>query len=531
MKILGKSVATAKQMATYLLSVNSNPKLSIDIPIKDFCQLFLDTCELEGVRGDIAFAQACKETGNFRFKGDVMYTQNNFCGLGATGGGVIGCVFKSMKDGILAQAQHLKTYATTGNLNMTCVDPRRTAWFVKTKGGTAPDVEMLGGTWAVPGYDTNKYKSLDAANKAKDSYGYQIINILNNILKMKDGGEKMATKKVCLDAGHYGKYNRSPVVPEYYESDMVWKLHLMLKKYLEQLGIQVVTTRTNKDKDLALVSRGMASKGCDLFLSLHSNACGSESVNYAAIYHLTNDTTTGIDDLSKEFANLIAPVIGNVMGVGYKVLTRAAQSDRNKDGLKNDNYYGVLHGSRMAGTPGLILEHSFHTNKNATLWLLNDSNLDRLAKAEAECIAKWLLGTVPEPTPDPEPTPTPTPTTNLVAKGFEYAAKFTGVNETNLSKAKARVLQHAMNLDYGKSIDEDGMFGPKSKAKLGSHYVKKGEKQYMVTAAEILMYLNNIDPNGVEYPGTYGNGLVNASKKKFGDDGLKIDSNEFMKLL
>ena len=100
----------------------------------------------------------------------------------------------------------------------------------------------------------------------------------------------MATKKVCLDAGHYGKYNRSPVVPQYYESHMVWKLHLMLKKYLEQLGIQVVTTRTNKDKDLALVSRGMASKGCDLFLSLHSNACGSESVNYAAIYHLTNDT-------------------------------------------------------------------------------------------------------------------------------------------------------------------------------------------------------------------------------------------------
>lgn len=337
-------------------------------------------------------------------------------------------------------------------------------------------------------------------------------------------------KTVCLDAGHYGKYNRSPVVPEYYESDMVWTLHLLLKKYLEQLGIKVVTTRSDKNKDLALFSRGMAAKGCDLFLSLHSNACATESVNHAAIYHLVNDTTTSIDDLSKEFANKIAPVIGNVMGVKYKVLSRNAVSDRNKDGLSNDNYYGVLHGARMAGVPGLILEHSFHTNRNATLWLLNEDNLDRLAKEEAECIAGWLLGTVP--TPIPTPIPTPTPSKNLVAKGLEYAKDFTKVNETNVSKAKARVLQHAMNLDYkGNQILEDGMFGPKSKAKLGTHYVKRGEKQYMVTAAEILMYLNDIDPNGVEYPGIYGNGLVNASKLKFKDDGLKIDASEFLKLL
>lgn len=31
--------------------------------------------------------------------------------------------------------------------------------------------------------------------------------------------------KICLDAGHYGKYNRSPAVKTYYESDMNWKLH------------------------------------------------------------------------------------------------------------------------------------------------------------------------------------------------------------------------------------------------------------------------------------------------------------------
>ena len=39
--------------------------------------------------------------------------------------------------------------------------------------------------------------------------------------------------KVCLDAGHYGKYNRNPTVSSYYESDMTWKLHNYLKKELK----------------------------------------------------------------------------------------------------------------------------------------------------------------------------------------------------------------------------------------------------------------------------------------------------------
>jgi len=202
--------------------------------------------------------------------------------------------------------------------------------------------------------------------------------------------------KICIDPGHYGKYNRSPGVPEYYESEMVWKLSNMQKRYLEQLGHTVILTRTNPDKDLALVTRGKKSKGCDLFISNHSNAVGggmNENVSYTAVYHLVDDTTTKADDISKDFAYKIAPVIANVMGIAYKVLTRKAESDRNGDKIKNDNYYGVLHGARLVNTPGLILEHGFHTNTATVKWLLKDENLDRLAKAEAECINNFFNGT------------------------------------------------------------------------------------------------------------------------------------------
>lgn len=128
---------------------------------------------------------------------------------------------------------------------------------------------------------------------------------------------------------------------------------------------------------------------------------------------------------------------------------------------------------------------------------------------------------------------------DIVRKGQQHAIEFTGKkiavdglvgNETKTMKA--RVLQHAMNLDYKKNqIDEDGAFGPKSKLKLGTHYVKKGEKQYMVTAAEILMELNGIDPNGVEYPGHYGSGLTTAAAKFFNDAGTKITASKFLKLI
>ena len=127
----------------------------------------------------------------------------------------------------------------------------------------------------------------------------------------------------------------------------------------------------------------------------------------------------------------------------------------------------------------------------------------------------------------------------IIKKGQQHAIQFTGVKikvdgicGTDTNKMKARVLQHAMNLDYGKTIAEDGIFGSKSRTKLGSHYVEKGETQAMVCAAEILMELNGIDPNGVEMPeGIYGDSLVKAAKKFFKDDGTKITASEFLKLI
>lgn len=194
-------------------------------------------------------------------------------------------------------------------------------------------------------------------------------------------------KKICLDAGHYAKYNRSPAVPEYYESDMNWKLHLLLKKYLEGYGFAVITTRSHKDKDLSLTARGKASKGCDLFLSLHSNAVGSyvnEAVDHPVVYVPLNKKGDAI-------GKILADCISATMGTKQKGEVKSKRGN-------NGDYYGVIRGATAVDVPGLILEHSFHTNTRMTNWLLDDNNLDKMAKAEAKVIADYFgAGKAEEP--------------------------------------------------------------------------------------------------------------------------------------
>lgn len=194
---------------------------------------------------------------------------------------------------------------------------------------------------------------------------------------------------VCLDAGHYGKYNRSPVVKAYYESDMNWKLHNLLKAELEKYGIEVKVTRIEQAKDMALEDRGKASAGCDLFLSIHSNAADAEATNYVVALHMVDDNCGEIDEQSKEFAALLSKTVGTVMGLPYKSWSTKSSKDRDGNGYKDD-YYGVLRGAHTVHTPGVIIEHGFHTNTATAKWLLVESNLKKLAEAEAKTIADWF---------------------------------------------------------------------------------------------------------------------------------------------
>lgn len=131
---------------------------------------------------------------------------------------------------------------------------------------------------------------------------------------------------------------------------------------------------------------------------------------------------------------------------------------------------------------------------------------------------------------------------SLISRGQQHSINFTGhaiatdgafgpKTQANV----ARCFQHAMNLDYGFKLTVDGSFGKKSKSALGHHYVKRKETQYMVTAVEIALMCRGYDPDGVECPGKFGDGLEEAVKQFQSDRGLKVDGiagrNTILKLM
>lgn len=122
----------------------------LTVSLLELADLFLEEGAAEGIRGDIAFCQSIKETGWFRFGGQVLPEQNNFAGIGATNNSPVGkgAWFESARLGVRAQIQHLKAYANDEALVNECVDPR---FGLVTRGAAGNKWTGLNGRWAVPG--------------------------------------------------------------------------------------------------------------------------------------------------------------------------------------------------------------------------------------------------------------------------------------------------------------------------------------------------------------------------------------------
>ena len=170
--IEGTTSVSVKQMTDYFRQ--SKYSYPTDImkkggasTLEEFCQIYYEEAEKEGIKAEVAFAQAMKETGWLQFKGDVKAEQYNFAGMGATGNGVTGESFKDVREGVRAQIQHLKAYGSTKDLNQTCVDNR----FKYVERGCSIYVEWLG----IPNNPENKGWA------AADGYGVDIVKMVQKM--------------------------------------------------------------------------------------------------------------------------------------------------------------------------------------------------------------------------------------------------------------------------------------------------------------------------------------------------------------
>lgn len=234
--------------------------------------------------------------------------------------------------------------------------------------------------------------------------------------------------KICIDAGHYAGYNKYPPFPQYSEGTQMWKLANKLKTKLEKCGIEIVMTKNSVESNPGLNTRGSKAKGCDMFISLHSNAVGSGI-----------STTRGVECYRSIFNNGDTFAAG-LCDVVSKTMNTTNRGAKTRKGSGNWDYYGVIKGAVDVGCKkAYLIEHGFHTSVDDASFLINDNNLDKLAEAECDYICAFFGIKKPE-APKPNPvTPTPPTTQHKYKIGDNVTFSTCYVSSTATSAVKPKI--------------------------------------------------------------------------------------------
>lgn len=146
--IYGEPSATKTQAVAYIKQ--ANPEVKLACTVEELVDLYWQEAEREQVRPDLALAQSLVETGAYKYGGDVLHHQNNFCGLGTIGGGVRGASFATPELGVRAHIQHLLAYTQRKEPATEIVDPRYdVAHRIRMERGIVDTWYGLNGTWAM----------------------------------------------------------------------------------------------------------------------------------------------------------------------------------------------------------------------------------------------------------------------------------------------------------------------------------------------------------------------------------------------
>lgn len=245
--------------------------------------------------------------------------------------------------------------------------------------------------------------------------------------------------------------------------------------------------------------------------------CNAHSVDLDVSIHLNAGGGTGVevwcyDSKTADIAAKIAGNVSNALGI------------RNR-GVKYSQGLYVL---RNTKSPALLVECCFVDSQNDADKWDTDKCGDGIASA---IIGQLVQGADSKPQSAPSaPKPSKPSGNPIIRDGQVHARNFAvpglksdGIPGPETNKAKVKVLQQAVNLDYRAGLSVDGIWGSRSEAALKGHTVRRGETQYMVTALEILLMLNGYNPNGLENPGTFGSRLEAAVRQFQKDRGLSVD--------
>lgn len=189
--------------------------------------------------------------------------------------------------------------------------------------------------------------------------------------------------KICIDPGHFGSHYNPGVAAGYVESNFTWTYAWLLKERLEKYGVEITFTKETKEEDLALQQRGKKAVGCDLFISVHSNATDNKPDMDAVFTHWS--VRSGGEGVAKKIGNALTDFFRSEWGKCEDPIMYAQESTKHP----GYDYFGVLKGAASVEVPGIIVEHSFHTCAKYCEWAMTEGNLEKMADVEVKAIAEY----------------------------------------------------------------------------------------------------------------------------------------------
>lgn len=198
---------------------------------------------------------------------------------------------------------------------------------------------------------------IDPGHSSTGTPGNEPVSPNSSITKLKDG------------LGATGKYSNI----EEHKTNM--SVALLLKKELESKGYNVVLTKESVEQSKSNIERAQVGNknNADLVVRIHADACEDSSVKGASIHvPANNNFTSSFYEISKSY--------------GSKIINTYAQevNMKNRGVIERND----LTGFNWSKVPVVLVEMGFLSNKEDDMFVSNDENHPKIAKAIANGIYK-----------------------------------------------------------------------------------------------------------------------------------------------
>jgi len=344
--IVGEPVATLAQAQAWATDRNAHQRFI------DIAEVYWYYGEIFGIRPDVLFAQAAKETAFGRFTGAVLPNMNNWAGIKVRHSVADEThdheTFATPEDGVRAHFNHMAAYVGVPTVGRT--HPRFDLVISLNWAGTYVYTERLGGRWA-----------------PEATYGYSIVH--DFLAGMIANSETPRVKVVYLSPStqFYNRYTGVDTT----EADEMIAIAKIVAEQLESHGIIVVTAEPREGISFRyyLPERAYEARsvGADIYVSLHSNAANGRATGTEIFFHPRMANSIALAQYIYDEVNAITISEGRGL----------------RDGIERN-----LMEIRLPTMPVVLLEVDFHDVEETAIWITE--NHEQIATAVTTGILRFF---------------------------------------------------------------------------------------------------------------------------------------------